>query len=329
MAENELAAAFVAHSGCAGWVIDSAKRFRKVYGETTGILGKPGAELEGKTLTDALDKAAAALWTRRVTRAFDGEFLLLRQRRLSVEWAVMVFAFPFEGSPHVGALTREITDWRDAERGMRKKIMEALQAQEFERRMAAQFLHDKIGQNLTALGLQLDLVRMDLEPASPKAVARVVEVQKMLEGLMEEVRRYSFELNPSIVERAGLRMALDRLASQMRERFKGTLRVNADPSLKIATNVALALYSIAEEAVENAVQHAGCSTIEIAVKSTTAGPCLEVRDNGRGFDPAEILGRRGLGLLTMEQHAAQAGLDLSFRGTGRGGAIVRAAFAKD
>jgi two-component system NarL family sensor kinase len=102
--------------------------------------------------------------------------------------------------------------------------------------------------------------------------------------------------------------------------------VNADPSLRIETSLALALYSIAREAVENAVQHAGCSVIEIAVKSTSAGPCLEVRDNGKGFDPADIMGRRGLGLLTMEHHAAQVGLDLSFQSAGRSGAIVRASF---
>ena len=50
---------------------------------------------------------------------------------------------------------------------------------------------------------------------------------------MESVREYSYELNPSTVERAGLRPALDRLAGRMRERFPGTLRVNVDPSLKL------------------------------------------------------------------------------------------------
>ena len=254
---------------------------------------------------------------------------MLRQSTRPIEWAVLVFPFQFEGAPYVGVLTREMEDWEEAERAMREKILSALRSQEFERRMAAQFLHDKIGQNLTALGLQLDLARMDLQPASPDVAARIVEIQKLLEGVMEEVRRYSYELNPSMVERAGLRTALDRLASRLRERFKGALRVNADPSLKIETSLALAFYQIAQEAVENAVQHAGCSTIEIAVKSTSAGPSLEVRDNGRGFDPAEIVGRRGLGLMTMEHHAAQAGLDLSIRSAERNGTIVRAAFPED
>ena len=106
---------------------------------------------------------------------------------------------------------------------------------------------------------------------------------------MEDTREYSYELNPSAVERAGLRAALDRLAARLRERFPGTLRVNVDPSLKLDPKIASALFQIAQEAVENAVQHSSCSAIEIAVKSTRTGTFLEVRDNGRGFDPGDML----------------------------------------
>jgi signal transduction histidine kinase len=199
-------------------------------------------------------------------------------------------------------------------------------AQEFERRMLAKFLHDKVGQNLTAMGLQLDLVRMDMECLAPDTACRVTEIQKVLEAMMQEVRKYSNELNPDTVQRAGLRVGLDRLTNRLRNRFSGSIRINADPSLKLDPGTASALYQIAEEAVENAVQHSACSAIEIAVKSTKAGPILEVRDNGRGFDPGDVFGgRRGLGILSMEHYAAQAGLDFSIRSNRETGSVVRAA----
>ena len=114
----------------------------------------------------------------------------------------------------------------------------------------------------------------------------------MLEDMMEAVREYSYELNPSTVERAGLRSgAGPALRRDRATRFTGTLRLNVDPSLKLDPKVAIAMYQIAQEAVENAVQHSSCSTIEIAVKSTRTGTFLEVRDNGRGFDPADLAGR--------------------------------------
>jgi signal transduction histidine kinase len=169
-------------------------------------------------------------------------------------------------------------------------------------------------------------MRMDLETISPAVCGRIGEIQKMLEIMMEEVRDYSYELNPSTVERAGLRVALDRLIARLHSRYAGAVRINADPSLKIDPKIAPALFHIAQEAVQNAVQHASCSAIEIAVKSTRSGPVLEVRDNGRGFDPGDVLGtRRGLGLLSMEHYAAQAGLQLTITSNGQTGTLVRAA----
>jgi two-component system NarL family sensor kinase len=142
--------------------------------------------------------------------------------------------------------------------------------------------------------------------------------------MMTEVREYSYELNPSTVERAGLRAALDRLATRTRTHFSGTLRIHDDPSVKIDPKIASALYHIAHEAVANAAQHAACSAIEIALKSSRSGPILEVRDNGRGFDPGDILGaRRGLGLLSMEHYAAQAGLELTIASNRDTGTVVR------
>ena len=94
----------------------------------------------------------------------------------------------------------------------------------------------------------------------------------MLEEMMESVREYSYELNPSTVERAGLAAgAGPPRRSGFGQRFPGSLRVNVDPSLKLDPKLASALYQILQEGVENAVQHSGCSAIEIAVKSTRTG----------------------------------------------------------
>jgi len=127
------------------------------------------------------------------------------------------------------------------------------------------------------------------------------------------------------VERAGLRAALDRLFTRVRGRFAGTLRLPVDPSLKVDPKVASSMYPIAHEAVENAIQHSSCSMIEVAVKASRTGTYLEVRDNGRGFDPADLQGGyRGLGLLSMEHYAAQGGLELSIVSSRQTGTTVRA-----
>ena len=307
-------------------MVDRDLVFHHVYGDSTAIFGKPAADLTGRPAGEALDAERARSWKCRLTRALDGETLFLRERTPGATWYISVFPVRVEGQVrYAGAIAREMTPWKTAEQELRNTVLSALKAQEFERNMLSKFLHDVVGQNLTALGLQLDLARMDLESVSPDTCVRIGGIQKVLESMMEQVREYSYHLNPSAVERAGLRSALDRLTIRIRERFGGGLRVNVDPSSKIDPKIASAFYHIAQEAVENAVQHASCSAIEIAVKSTRTGLSIEVRDNGKGFDPADILGgARGLGLLSMEHYAAQAGLDLSITSNREAGTTVRA-----
>jgi PAS domain S-box-containing protein len=321
-----LAEAFLEQSPACHWVVTAAGVFHRIYGDPASIFGKPASELAGRPAAEALAPELAGVWRDRFARALEGETVVLRERRGDAIWYLTVFPIRFGGEiRYAGGLAREITAWSAAEQELRYTVLGALKAQEFERNMVSKFLHDTVGQNLTALGLQLDLIRMDLEDVSPEACARVIEIQQILEAMMQRVREYSYELNPSTVERAGLRSALDRFTARIRGRFTGSVRVNVDPSLKIDPKIASAMFQIAQEAVENAVQHASCSAIEIAVKSTRAATTLEIRDNGKGFDTSDVLrGCRGLGLLSMEHYAAQAGLDLSITSNREMGTTVRA-----
>jgi signal transduction histidine kinase len=324
---GSLAEIFLHQSPACQWMVSAGGVFARFYGDPLALFGRPAAELVGQVPDDVLGPDEATTWRGRFTRALGGEMMMLRERRSKGTWYVTVFPLRINGEiQFAGGSAREITPWAAAEQELRHTVLGALKAQEFERTMVSRFLHDSVGQNLTALGLQLDLVRMDLESVSPDACRRIGDIQKLLEEMMESVREYSYELNPSAVERAGLRPALDRLAGRIRTRFPGTLRLNVDPSLKLDPELATALYQILQEGVENAVQHSGCSAIEIAVKSTRTGTLLEVRDNGRGFDPADLVsGGRGLGLLSMEHYAAQAGLELTITSTREAGTTVRAA----
>lgn len=319
-----LAEAFLEQSPACHWLVNQAGVFLRICGDPRSILGGDAAALTGQTL-DVLEPELAASWKDRVARALEGETLTIRDRRGEHTWNISVFPVHYDGAVYAGALAREVTPWNTAEEELRHTVLGALKAMEFERKTVSRFLHDSVGQNLTAFGLQLDLLRMDVEDAMPGSGARISEMQSILEEMMEKVRAYSHELNPSTVERAGLRSALDRLAARVRERFTGTVRLNVDPSLKLDPGLASAMYQIAQEAVENSVQHSGCTMIEITVRTASDRSYMEVRDNGRGFDPGDLTrGCRGLGLLTMEHYAAQAGLDLSISSDRHRGTTIRA-----
>ena len=313
--------------GCA-WVLRRDLIFHVVFGNCLPLFGKAAGELAGSRIAEALPPGSLEAWEQRAERVFRGETLVWRERTASSR-LFFITHFPVGGGNGEAALAGgtalDVTDLFSVEQELRNTALRVLKGQELERTRLARFLHDEVGQCLSAAGLQLALLRMDLERVVPDIPARTAEVQQVLEGVMERVREFSYELNPSMVERAGLYSALDRLVGRVRREFHGTLRLMADSTLRLETPIANALYKIAEEAVENAIRHSGGDLVEVLLKSTRHGPILEVRDNGAGFDASEVNGgRRGLGLLIMEHCAAEANVELEVSSIRGRGAVIRA-----
>lgn len=193
---------------------------------------------------------------------------------------------------------------------------------------AAHVLHDDVGQVLSAVGLQLDVLRLDLQDQVPEIAPRTIEIQKLLEDVMVKIRQLSRELNPSMVDRAGLQPALERLVRQLQEDFQGILRLNFDPALRIPRETSRCLFKVAECALSNAVSHSGATRIDIAVSARAGRIVQEIRDNGKGFDPREAkLANAGMGLLLMECYASGGNVSLAIDSAPGKGTIIRASSA--
>ncbi len=202
-----------------------------------------------------------------------------------------------------------------------------MNAREEEGARVSRILHDEVGQVLSAIGLQLDLLRMDLEEDVAHGSKRIAEIQKVLERAVGQVRELSYELNPSIVERTGLQSALDRLVGRQRKNFGGSIRLLFDCSVRLPLQVSTAMYKITEQALDNAVRHARAKRVEVHVKPAKHGIALEIRDDGAGFDVEdEAPETSGLGFALMRYHAAQAGFRFSVASIPEKGTIIRAIY---
>jgi signal transduction histidine kinase len=188
----------------------------------------------------------------------------------------------------------------------------------------SRLLHDDVSQILSAVGLQLDAMRMDFRKQSPGVDSRAAEIQELLEQAIEQLRDISNELNPSIVERAGLQFALDRLAGTVRANFPGTLRLHFDGSLRVPTVLAKAFYKMTECALETAIAAPGCSLIDIYVKRSHGEYVLEITDNGsaNAADPDSEPLRR----LLMDYYASKHHVTLKIQRTPGKGSLIRASF---
>lgn len=215
----------------------------------------------------------------------------------------------------------------ESQRFLQRMIVSTINAREVESNRVSRILHDEVGQVLSAVGLLLDVMKLDFRNHVPEITDRVSEIQKMLDHAVKQVRSLSYDLNPSVVERAGLQMALDRLAGRYREKFAGSLRYLYDSSVRVPLAVGNAWYKIAELALDNALTHAESSRVEIHVRRAQKNAVIEIKDNGKGFSVEEAkVDPKGLGLLLIEHYASMTPIVVDVKSAPGKGTTVRSTY---
>ena len=136
----------------------------------------------------------------------------------------------------------------------RVSVQALLDARGVERERLAKILHDDIAGGLTAAGLSLELLAMDLPP---ELADRIREIQDVLECGFSSLRELSMEFHPDPAIRFQLIPALEGLVRRIEKRFTGNLAATLplDTGEKITPEQARACYTVAEAALENVVRH--------------------------------------------------------------------------
>jgi len=181
----------------------------------------------------------------------------------------------------------------------RDALRRAVQAQEAERRRLARELHDETGQALMSILLGLSAVERAESAEAARAAAG--ELRELVVETLQAVRRLAVELRPSALDDFGLEPALRRLGQTVRE--GGELDVQVEAMLgeeRLPADVETALYRIVQEALTNAVKHAGAEHVSIVLTRKQRSVMVMIEDDGCGFDPA-VISRDGLGLLGMRE----------------------------
>lgn len=206
------------------------------------------------------------------------------------------------------------------------RLLAGISEKQEELEYVARVLHEDTGQVLTVVGLQLDVLRQDYSVTVPELAQRVTELQALLERAVDGIRQISYRLNPGIVPRSGLRYALDTLTGRMRDSTSATIRFLMDSHVRVPMPIAEVFFEIAELALTNAIQHSDAKIIEMVLQPSSQGARLEIRDNGKGFNPAVAKERGGMGLLWMEHRAQRAGLSFSIESEPGKGASLHAVY---
>lgn len=200
-----------------------------------------------------------------------------------------------------------------AQQGLRGYIGAITRGQEEERMRLARELHDDTLQSLIALNQRVQLIRLSLDGTTE--AQSLAEIQLLTEETIQNLRRFTRALRPIYLEDLGLVAALEMLSREIGEGSGLSINfIKKGTERRLQPAEELALYRIAQEALNNVVRHAQATQAMIRLTFTSEAVALEIDDNGQGFlvpdSPAEFAPSGHFGLLGLHERADLIGARL-------------------
>ncbi len=278
------------------------------------MLGYSMEEIKGKSILDFTDTDYTRELRQRLEKRKKGiresYELAYRRKDGSIQWVRINGSPLFDSNgKHIGSvgMHTDITDEKNLRDQLEDYAKKLIQIQEEERKRIARELHDDTAPTLSYLSLEVDAVISKFPDLPDETVNHLRELREKINEAQENIRRFSHELHPSILDNLGLEAALEALVMELNAR--GTLEVDfrvsgAEESLP--DEVELNLYRIAQEALNNIWKHSQATEAEVNLEYSTDKTVLTISDNGVGFDSSK-LPKGGLGLTGMRERALLIG----------------------
>jgi signal transduction histidine kinase len=221
-------------------------------------------------------------------------------------------------------LRQEMDERQRAEQALAQQAAQAAVAAE--RNRLARDMHDSVTQSLYSLTLLSAAGQRMIEAGDLSQVesnqARLSEISQQA---LQEMRLLVYELRPLALQSLGLVGALEgRLeAVERRAGINARLITNDEEMDAWPPQVEQELYRIAQEALNNALKHAGAGTVTVRIQAEDGTLALEISDDGRGFDPQSVSSKGGLGQASMRERAAKIGAHLTINSSPGAGTRIK------
>lgn len=306
--------------------LDAQGLIRQANLAAASMLGQPPAALLDQPLTAFIlsqDQDSYYLYRRRAGSAGHAPSCELRMKRsdgtlLWVQLAITL-ARNAQGGPELRVVMSDVTQHKQVESALRESVQQSrrlsrrvIEAQETERRRIAMELHDELGQALTAIKINLQ-VGERFQGQTPVELS--AENVRIVDEALVQMRRLAYALRPSMLDDLGLAAALRSMAQQTAQRSGLTIRCEPDLAVqRLAPEVEIAVFRIAQEALTNIVRHAQARQVQMTLRREGGMLVLSVQDDGCGFALEDVRARAAtggsLGVLGMEERAALIGAEL-------------------
>lgn len=207
---------------------------------------------------------------------------------------------------------------------VRKLAAHTEELHEGERKLIAREVHDELGQVLSVLRMDIALLkdRSGMNNAVMDGIGR--NMLALVDRAIKSVRNVAGSLRPPLLD-MGVIAAIEGQCAKFAEDncIPCTLDAVSDIGDRFSENQALALFRIVQESLANVKRHAAATRVEISIAASNGVIGLEIRDNGKGFDPEKLAESESFGLLGMRERAISIGGELNVTSSlGQGTAVT-------
>jgi PAS domain S-box-containing protein len=191
---------------------------------------------------------------------------------------------------------------RSAHRELRELSVAMLEVRELERTRIARELHDELGQALTALKMDVEMLGAALPAARTDLIEQTATMRQLLDTTVGTTRRISSDLRPLVLDHLGLEAAAQWLAQNFSQRSGVPCDLSVDPTCStLGEPHASALFRIMQESLTNVAKHAGAGRVEVRLDRQGPDAVLVISDDGVGMEREARAKPRSFGLRGISE----------------------------
>jgi PAS domain S-box-containing protein len=318
-----------------GWDTDFRSGRNRWFGDLQTIFGMPDEAHDGRTgdfrtyihPDDRSTFDSVIEDARQHRKQYAAEFRVIRTNG-DIRWIAAKgrFYHTADGEPErMLGMATDITERKMAEEALNELSGQLIRAQEEERSRIAREIHDDYQQRLALIAMGLDDLAQDADKGTDLQSSRLYELWNMVSELGADLHSLSHRLHSSTLDSLGLAAGLRGLCTEFGSRHAIQVDVFTDRLPRnIPQDVALCLFRIAQEALQNIRKHSRAEKAAVRLEVQGETIHLSVSDEGRGFDLVNASKQYGIGIRSMEERLRLVRGRLTIRSRPKNGTTVDA-----
>jgi PAS domain S-box-containing protein len=308
-----------------GIVVTQDEKIKYFNKKILELSGYSAEELDSQYFLKLVDPAHKHLVLERYKKRMKGESppgvyeFKFRRGKGAFRWVtVNSVLIKWEARPAVLSFFTDISEQKTTEEKLKQGeqrlkaererfTRQLIEVQEQEKKRIARELHDDAAQNLSLIVLEADSLLDSQKNFSQKTISRLQQLREDVDRTQKDIRRYSHELRPGVLDYLGLEAAIENIVEDTNNRNNVKIKLNiSGQRFTLSNEKELALFRIIQEAVNNIRKHSEATSAVISLKYSPQKVRLTVSDNGKGFDTTQEIkevGLHKLGLISMRERA--------------------------